>query len=117
MTQTQAVELLQSLMEKTVCMDISVRQEVSKQQKDLQIVTAPVYRTRSGAVHNVWLFAAACEEYGIRIVNITSWVAVALGEKLDPNTGGIKSPVTWMTNQQVYSLSELVGFKLQREGF
>lgn len=78
------------------------------------LTIAPVWHSRGSEriCHNAWLIAVTDDEHGTRIENITPFVAVVIGEKMDPNTGGIKSPVRWMTTQQSQRLEQELGIEL-----
>jgi len=81
-----------------------------------QVLTAPVWRSRDKVrVHNAWLIAVEDEDGSNIIQNITAAVAAAMGLKYDRKTGGIPSPATWLTIQQVQQLGQLLDLTLKHD--
>ncbi len=82
------------------------------------LTVAPVYHCRGSettTVFNAWLIAVTDDENGTRIEDITPFVAPIIGERFDPNCGGIKSPVRWQTTIQSQRLAEALGIEITLE--
>jgi hypothetical protein len=107
-------------MDDAFAMDM-LNQWFDSQGKDLvgrsSLTIAPIWRSKTNhqRVHNVWLIAVN-DGSGTHIMDASAHVAKVIGEKFQPDSGGILSNGPEVVGAQAKKLADTLGIKLYWNG-